>query len=158
MPTEELVEVQKKLDEAEKSLKELEESSMEKYKELEKERDALNVQAQEGQRAKVRVAVQEAVSKTKLPEPSKKRVVQQFGSVESDEGLVDLIAKAVETETTFLKDLAEAGKVVDLGESKKEEEDGRKALRETLTVSYQQKGYKVEEAEKMADQDLRRRQ
>jgi hypothetical protein len=106
----------------------------------------------------VRAAVQEAVAKTDLPEPSKKRLIQQFESVESDEGLEKLVEKAVETEKAYLKELAEAGKVTDLGEAEKEEEDGRKALRETLTVSYQNKGYVVEEAEKMAEQDLRGRQ
>lgn len=157
MPTPELVEVQKKLDEAEKSAKDLKEASDKAIADLTTKRDALKVQAQEGQRVVVRAKVQEAVAKTDLPEPSKKRVVQQFESVESDEGLVDLIAKAVETETTFLKDLAEAGKVSDLGESQKEEEDGRKALREAFTTSYVKKGFKLEEAKELAEADLAKR-
>ncbi|KKL77653.1 hypothetical protein LCGC14_2032750 [marine sediment metagenome] len=151
MSTEAVAEIQKKLDEAEKSAKELKEASDKTIADLTKERDEQSVLAKKGQRAEVRVAVQEAVAKTDLPEPSKKRVVKQFESVESDDGLDKKIEKAVESETEFLKELAEAGKVKNVGESKKEEEDGAKELQATMVTTYLGRGQSLEEAQKNAD-------
>ena len=158
MSTEELVAVQKKLDEATKSHKELEESSKTEGEALTKERDELKDQAAEGQRVVARAKVQEAVAKAELPEPSQKRLVQQFESVEVAEITPEKITEAVKAETQYLKELAEAGKVENLGETKKQEEDGHTAFREALIVDYQLKGQSLEEAQASAEKDLARRQ
>ena len=153
MPTQDVAEIQKQLDEAEKSKTDLEGQ----LATITTERDELKVQVKEAQQVAARAKVQEAVANADLPEPSKKRLVQQFEAVESAEKIEEMVEKAVTAEKQYLKDLAEAGKVKDLGESKKEEEDGQKALREALVKSHQLKGKTVEQATVLAEADMNRR-
>ena len=130
------------------------ESSKEQIDALTKERDELSEQAKEGQRVVVRATVKEAIANTDLPEPSKKRLIQQFESVEASDELGGLIEKAVAAEKQYLTDLAESGKVKDLGENKKEEEDGVKELRETIVKSHILKGVTPERAKELAETEM----
>ena len=153
MANEEMAAIQTKLDKAEESRKDLEKN----LTTTTKERDELKDQVKEAHQEEARAKAKEAIGKAELPEPSKKRLVQQFEAVESADKLDEAIGEAIKAEKQYLADLAEAGKVQNLGESQKQEDDGQKALRETLIKSYQLKGKTVEEATVLAETDLNRR-
>jgi len=120
-------EVQKKV-ELEERVKELETN----IETLTKERDGLKgriTEAEKAQRkAEAKSAIDEAISKSELPEAAKTRILERFKDAETADG----IAEAIKAEADYIMALKESGKVKDMGGSKPDSEVNHKELVESF--------------------------
>ena len=110
---------------------------------LTKERDELQAKITEAEKAE-RVAeakslIDEAISKSELPDAAKARLSEKFAGAESAEG----IEEAIKDEADYIAKLSEAGKVKGLGESKVDPDVAHKELVE----SFKRTGMTDEQAE-----------
>lgn len=81
--------------------------------------------------AEAQALVKEAVEKAELPDAAKTRLIARFEGAESADG----IEEAIKTETDYIAELAESGRVRNLGPSqptKEQDEAARLALRESF--------------------------
>ncbi len=105
---------------------------------LKTENETLKTNAQEAEKAKAKADAQalikEAVEKAELPEAAKTKILKSFEAAESDEG----IKEAIQVETDYIAELAESGKVKNLGRTAPEGdvEKDTKALRESFKESH----------------------
>ncbi len=87
---------------------------------LTKERDGLKGQIEASQKAQriaeAKVKIDEAISKSGLPEAAQKRLVERFKDAESDQG----VQEAIKAELDYVAALKESGKVKNLGGSNPE--------------------------------------
>jgi len=87
---------------------------------LTKERDGLKGQIEASQKAQriaeAKVKIDEAISKSGLPEAAQKRLAEKFTGAESDEG----VQEAIKAEQDYIAELKESGKVKNLGGSNPE--------------------------------------
>ncbi|MBU1173091.1 MAG: hypothetical protein KKD44_26305, partial [Proteobacteria bacterium] len=95
------------------------------------ERDELKgriTEAEKAQRiAEAKSIVDEAISKSELPEAAKVRIAEKFTGAEKAEG----ITEAIKAEVDYIAALKESGKVKGLGATVPDEEASKKALRES---------------------------
>jgi hypothetical protein len=123
----------------EKTLKEVKRMSEQedKIKELEgqvdtltTERDGLKTKISEAEKAQrkaeAKSKIDEAISKSELPDIAKTRLVEKFKDVESADGIDD----AIKAEKDYVNALKESGKPKDLGGSQPDKEKSRKELKE----------------------------
>jgi len=99
---------------------------------LTKERDDLKVKITEAEKAQ-RIAeaksqIDEAISKSELPEAAKVRIAERFKGAEKAEGIVE----AIKAETDYIAALKESGKVKGMGGTQLDVEADRKALKESF--------------------------
>lgn len=111
----------------------------EKVKELEAniatlttERDCLKTKITEAEKAQ-RIAeakslIDEAISKSNLPEAARKKLTEKFAGAEKADG----ITEAIKAETDYITALKESGKVSGMGGSKPDPEASHKALVESF--------------------------
>jgi len=106
------------------------------------ERDGLKTQVEEANKAKAiaetKAKLDEALSKSELPEAARDRIRARFAEAQTDEG----ITEAIKDEVAYIAALTESGKVKNLGP--KVEND--KASKEALTESFKRLGMSDEEA------------
>jgi len=111
----------------------------EKVKELETsvvtlttERDELKgkiTAAEKAQRiAEAKSVIDEAISKSELPDAAKKKLAEKFAGVE----VAEAIAEAIKSENDYVNALKETGKVKGMGATKSDPEADRKALIESF--------------------------
>lgn len=111
----------------------------EKVKELETsvtalttERDELKGKitlAEKAQRiAEAKSVIDEAISKSELPDAAKKKLAEKFAGVE----VTEAIAEAIKAESDYVNALKETGKVKGMGATKSDPEADRKALKESF--------------------------
>lgn len=111
----------------------------EKVKELEanigtltKERDELKAKITEAEKAKkiaeTKSAIDDAIGKSGLPEPARKRLAEKFAKAETADG----IAEAIKAEADYIAALTEAGRVKGMGGQKPDPETDKKALKESF--------------------------
>ena len=121
------VEVKKHMEQDEK-VKELETS----VTTLTTERDELKgkiTAAEKAQRiAEAKSVIDEAISKSELPDAAKKRIAEKFAGVE----VAEAIAEAIKSENDYVNALKETGKVKGMGATKSDPEADRKALKESF--------------------------
>ena len=113
-------EVKARMQQEVKHKMELEDQIKEKDEQIESltnERNELKTKLTESEKAKAiaetKARVDEAVSKSELPEPAKVRLLEKFKDAEKDEGLED----AIKSERDYVASLLEAGKVKGMGGS-----------------------------------------
>ena len=125
----------------------------EKVKELEagianltKERDELKVKITEAEKAQriaeAKSAIDEAISKSDLPDAAKKRLTEKFAGAETGDG----IAEAVKAEGDYVLALKESGKVKGMGGAQPDPIMGHKML----VDSFKRLGMSDKEAETAA--------
>ena len=109
----------------------------EKIKELETTNETLTTEnselkeqkaeAEKAQKiAEAKSAIDEAVGKSELPEPSKARILEKFKEADNAEG----IEEAIKVEKNYIAALAEEGKVKGMGPTNVDPEADKKALKE----------------------------
>ena len=79
-------------------------------------------------KAEAKSIIDEAISKSELPEAAKERLVEKFKDAESADGIED----AVKAEKDYVDKLAEAGKVKGLGPTTPDPEKSKESLRESF--------------------------
>lgn len=118
--------------ELEQEIKELKESN----DTLTKERDALKEEKETAEKAsriaETKAVIEKAIGEAELPEPAKARILERFKDAEKADGLEE----AIKAEKDYIDKITEAGKVTNMGGSKPEPEDNKKALRESFKASH----------------------
>jgi len=116
----------KRMSEQDEKIKELENTN----ETLTTENSELKEQKAEAEKAQkiaeAKSAIDEAVGKSELPEPSKARILEKFKEAENADGLEE----AIKAEENYIAALAEAGKVKGMGDTKLDPEADKKALKE----------------------------
>jgi len=79
-------------------------------------------------KAEAKSVIDEAISKSELPEAAKERLVERFKDAESADGIKD----AIKAEVDYVNALAEAGKVKGLGPTNPDPEKSKEALKESF--------------------------
>ncbi|MBT9131138.1 MAG: hypothetical protein DDT41_01440 [candidate division WS2 bacterium] len=96
------------------------------------ERDSLKTQIVEAEKAKAtaetKVSLDEALSKSELPEPAKARIMERFKEAQSVDGLEE----AIKSEREYIAQLTEAGKVKNMGGSQPDSKAAKEALKESF--------------------------
>lgn len=110
-----------------------------RIKELEEEKGTLITERDEAQtklteaetaqrKAEAKSVIDEAISKSELPEAAKTRIVEKYKDAESSDGVED----AIKAEETYIEALRESNKVKNLGGSKPDPEKSNEALRDSF--------------------------
>jgi len=137
----------RKLMESEERIKELE-SQLET---ITTERDELKEAKEQAEREKVKAEAQalikEAIDKAELPQAAKNRLMKRFEEAES----VDGVEEAIQAEKDYIAELAESGKVKNLGATQPDTGKSKEALKESFKKIYMSQGKTEEEAEKLAE-------
>ena len=121
------LEVKRHMEQDEK-VKELETSNATLTTELSELKGKITL-AEKAQRiAEAKSVIDEAISKSELPEAAKKRIAEKFAGVEVAEG----ITEAIKAEIDYVNALKETGKVKGMGATKSDPEADRKALIESF--------------------------
>ena len=101
---------------------------------LTQERDELQgkiTEAEKAQRiAEAKSQVDEAISKSELPEAARTRILERFKDAESADG----ITEAIKAEEDYIAALSEAGRVKDMGDNKPGPEVSKEALKESFKL------------------------
>jgi hypothetical protein len=109
------------------------------------ERDGLKVKITESEKAQKKAeaksVIDKAISESGLPAPSKARLTESFKETETATG----IAEAIKTETKYIADLAEAGKVKGMGPTSPE--DNKEKDHKDLIESFKRTGMSDKSAE-----------
>lgn len=123
-----LIQEVKKMNDLENKVKDLEGQ----ITTLTTERDALKTKMEEAEKAQKKAeaksVIDEAVSKSELPDAAKARILEKFKDVESAEG----IEEAIKSEKDYIAAIQESGKVKDLGKTEVNPEKIREALKESF--------------------------
>ena len=110
------------------------------------ERDELKTKITEAEKAtKIAAAkskIDEAISKSELPEAAKVKLTERFAGAESDKG----VAEAITAEKEYIAKITEAGKVKGMGKT----EPDLKAAKEALKESFKRLGMTDAQAEEAA--------
>jgi hypothetical protein len=121
------LEVKRHMEQDEK-VKELETSNATLTTELSELKGKITL-AEKAQRiAEAKSVIDEAISKSELPEAAKKRIAEKFAGVEVAEG----ITEAIKAEIDYVSALKETGKVKGMGATKSDPDADRKALKESF--------------------------
>jgi hypothetical protein len=100
------------------------------------ERDTIKQQSEEKDKAlriaEVKVKIDEAVSKSELPDAAKARLTESFKGKETDEG----ITEAIKAEQEYIAALTETGKVKNMGQTQRASEADKTALREAFKLMH----------------------
>ena len=122
----------KKAMENEERIKELEAELEDKTKELGDLKEAAEKAEKEKAIAEAQAIIKEAVDKAELPDAAKERLIERFKDAETADG----IEEAITSETDYIAQLAEAGKVKGMGPSKTDPEADKKALTESVKKAH----------------------
>jgi len=103
---------------------------------LTSERDDLKTKMEEAEKAtkkaEAKSLIDEAISKSELPEAAKSRILEKFKDVESSDG----IEEAIKSEKDYIAAIQESGKVKNLGKTEVNVEESHKAFRESIKKAY----------------------
>jgi len=120
-------EVRKHMEQDEK-VKELETSNATLTTELSGLKGKITL-AEKAQRvAEAKSVIDEAISKSELPDAAKKRIAEKFAGVEKADGITETIT----AEKEYIAKITETGKVKGMGATKSDPEADRKALKESF--------------------------